>query len=58
MRIEKVHDIQRMMAESMYFVPWTGTSTANIFRPWVKNIRMSRGYGYGAETLPHIWLDR
>ena len=57
-RIEKVHDIQRMMAESMYFVPWTGTSMAFIYRPWVKGIRFSRGYAYGSETLPHIWLDR
>jgi ABC-type transport system substrate-binding protein len=57
-RIELVREIQRYMAESMYFVPWTGTSTAYIFNPWVKNINLIRGYAYGAETAPKIWLDR
>jgi ABC-type transport system substrate-binding protein len=57
-RIEKVREIQRMMAESMYFVPWTGTSTAYIYNPWVKGVKLVRGYGYGAEVAPHIWIDR
>jgi peptide/nickel transport system substrate-binding protein len=57
-RVEKVRDIQRMMAESMYFVPWTGTSTAYIFNPWVKGVKLVRGYGYGAEVAPNIWIDR
>ena len=35
-----------MMADSMYFVPWPGTSTAYIFNPWVKNVKLVRGYGY------------
>jgi ABC-type transport system substrate-binding protein len=57
-RTEKIHEIQRVMAESMYFVPWTGTSTAYIYNPWVKGVKLVRGYGYGAEVAPHIWIDR
>jgi peptide/nickel transport system substrate-binding protein len=57
-RIEKVHEIQRVMAESMYFVPWPGSSTAYIFNPWVKNVKLTRGYAYGAEVAPNIWIDR
>jgi ABC-type transport system substrate-binding protein len=57
-RTAKIHDIQRAMADSMYFVPWPGTSTAYIFNPWVKNVKLVRGYGYGAEVAPHIWIDR
>ncbi|HUF53338.1 MAG TPA: ABC transporter substrate-binding protein [Dehalococcoidia bacterium] len=57
-RTEKIHEIQRMMAESMYFVPWTGSSTAYIFNPWVKNINLVRGYAYGAEVAPNIWIDK
>jgi peptide/nickel transport system substrate-binding protein len=57
-RAEIIREIQDYMAESMYFVPWPGSSTAYIFQPWVKGIRLIRGYAYGAETLPHLWLDR
>ena len=57
-RAEIIREIQNMMAETMYFVPWPGSSTAYIFQPWVKGIRLIRGYAYGAETLPHLWLDR
>ncbi len=57
-RVELVRDVQRMMAESMYLVPWTGESTAYIFQDYVKGIRQSRGYGYGSETAPGLWLDQ
>ena len=57
-RVELVRDVQRMMAESMYLVPWTGESTAFIYQPYVKGIQQSRGYGYGSETLPGLWLDQ
>ncbi|MCH8921319.1 MAG: hypothetical protein IIA23_11545, partial [Chloroflexi bacterium] len=57
-RVELVRDVQRMMAESMYLVPWTGESTASIYQPYVKGIQHSRGYGYGSETLPGLWLDQ
>jgi len=57
-RVELVRDVQRMMAESMYLVPWTGESTASIFQPFVKNVQLSRGYGYGSETAPGLWLDQ
>jgi ABC-type transport system substrate-binding protein len=57
-RTEIIHEIQRVMAESMYFVPWTGSSTAYIYNPWVKNVKLVRGYGYGAEVAPNIWIDK
>jgi ABC-type transport system substrate-binding protein len=56
-RVELVHDIQRKMAESMYFVPWPGTSTAYAYDQHVKNLHLARGYGYGAEVAPNLWLD-
>ena len=57
-RVELVRDVQRMMAESMYLVPWPGVSTAYVYQPWVKNIRLIRGYGFGAETAVHLWVDK
>ena len=58
-RVELVREVQRNMAESMYLIPWPGLSTASIFNPWVKNIRLTtRGYGAGIETLVTRWLDK
>ena len=57
-RVELVRDVQRMMAESMYLIPWPGESTAYIFQPWVKNIQLIRGYAYGLETAVNLWLDK
>jgi peptide/nickel transport system substrate-binding protein len=57
-RAALIKQIQNTMAESMYFVPWTGVSTAYIYNPWVKNVKLVRGYGYGAEVAPDIWIDK
>jgi ABC-type transport system substrate-binding protein len=57
-RTAKIQEIQRVMADSMYFVPWPGTSTAYIYNPWMKNVKLVRGYGYGAEVAPSIWIDK
>lgn len=57
-RVELVRDVQRMMAESMYLVPWPGVSTAYMFQPWVKGIKLIRGYEYGIATATKLWLDR
>jgi peptide/nickel transport system substrate-binding protein len=57
-RVDLVKDVQRAMAESMWFVPWTGVSTAYVYQPWVKNIKLIRGYGFGVETAVDMWLDK
>ncbi len=54
-----IHDIQRINAENMYYVPsqagagtgWTG------YRPEVRGISQTRGYGGATENLPSFWLD-
>jgi ABC-type transport system substrate-binding protein len=51
-------DVQRNMAKSMYLVPWTGLSTAYIYQPWMKNVRLIRGYGFGSESAPLMWIDK
>jgi len=57
-RVELVRDVQRSMAESMWLVPWPGVSTAYVYQPHVKNIRLIRGYGFGVETAVNMWLDK
>ncbi len=54
-----VHDIQRINAEHMYYVPnqagagtgWTG------YRPEVRGILQNRGYGDATEVYTNFWLD-
>ena len=46
-RAELVKDVQRSMAKSMWLVPWPGVSTAYVYQPWVKGIRLIRGYAFG-----------
>jgi peptide/nickel transport system substrate-binding protein len=57
-RVELVREVQRVMAESMWFVPWTGVSTAYVYQPWVKNTKLIRGYGFGVETAVDMYLDK
>ncbi|MCK9486484.1 MAG: ABC transporter substrate-binding protein [Dehalococcoidia bacterium] len=54
-----IHDIQRLNAEHMYYVPnqagagtgWTG------YQPEVRGIVQTRGYGIATEVHPNFWLD-
>ncbi|MCK9486485.1 MAG: ABC transporter substrate-binding protein [Dehalococcoidia bacterium] len=54
-----IHDIQRINGENMYYVPsqagagtgWTG------YRPEVRGISQTRGYGGATENGPNYWLD-
>jgi peptide/nickel transport system substrate-binding protein len=54
-----LHEFQRINAENMYYVPsqagagtgWTG------YRPEVKGIAQTRGYGAATETVATYWLD-
>lgn len=54
-----IHEIQKINAENMYYVPsqagagtgWTG------YRPEVRGISQTRGYGGATENLPAFWLD-
>ncbi len=58
-RRELVHEIQRINAENMYYVPnqagagtgWTG------YQPQVRGIQQTRGYGVATEAYPEFWLD-
>jgi peptide/nickel transport system substrate-binding protein len=58
-RREYIAEIQRINGENMYYIPhqagagtgWTG------YRPEVRGIRQTRGYGGATENLIHFWLD-
>lgn len=58
-RREYIWEIQRINANKMYYVPsqagagvgWTA------YRPEVRGITQTRGYGGGTENLANFWLD-
>ena len=62
-RIEAINDIQRYLAEKMYYVPYVATPGVYAFNPWVKqndfaNVHPKTTYGWGGAFEPYVWLDQ
>ena len=62
-RIEAINDIQRYLAEQMYYVPYVATPGVYAFNPWVKqndfeNIHPKTTYGWGGAFEPYVWMDQ
>jgi len=58
-RVEQIHEIQRINAEHMYYIPFpTGAGTGfTAYQGPVRGIRTTRGYGSATEEVAHYWLD-
>ncbi|MPZ98024.1 MAG: hypothetical protein GEU80_01595 [Dehalococcoidia bacterium] len=58
-RREHIHEIQRINATNMFYVPSQAGAGAGwtAYRPEVRGIRQTRGYGNATENLLHFWLD-
>ncbi|MBM3138662.1 MAG: ABC transporter substrate-binding protein [Chloroflexi bacterium] len=58
-RREFIWEIQRINAEQMYYVPsQAGAGTGwTAYRPEVRGIVQTRGYGGPVESLIHYWID-
>jgi ABC-type transport system substrate-binding protein len=58
-RREIIHEIQRINATHMYYVPMShgGGTTFTGHQPWVMGYRQSKGYGAQADTQPFHWID-
>ena len=62
-RIEAINDIQRYLAEKMYYVPYVATPGVYAFNPWVKqndfeNVHPKTTYGWGGAFEPYVWMDQ
>ncbi len=62
-RIAAINDIQRYLAEKMYYVPYVATPGVYAFNPWVKqndfaNVHPKTTYGWGGAFEPYVWLDQ
>jgi ABC-type transport system substrate-binding protein len=57
-RKSQVYDIQRYLAEQMYYPP-VATSTATVgLAPYVREFYPISDFGRGAEVYPKLWLDK
>jgi peptide/nickel transport system substrate-binding protein len=57
-RVKLVREIQRYMAEKMYYAPgFVGPAYTGV-QPWVRGFKWSATYGVGTESYAEVWLDR
>jgi peptide/nickel transport system substrate-binding protein len=53
-----LHDIQRYLAEQMYYPPGTAGVVTAAVQPWVKNYFYISDYGQFSEVLSKVWVDK
>jgi peptide/nickel transport system substrate-binding protein len=56
-RKKQIDDIQRYLAEKMYYVPYTVNINTAAGQTWLKGYYPQSDYGYGGEWVPKAWLD-
>ncbi len=56
-RKKLIDDIQRYLAEQMYYVPGTTGDLSVAIQPWVKDFILETDFGRGAEFGTKLWLD-
>jgi ABC-type transport system substrate-binding protein len=55
---KQIFDIQRYLAEQMYYPPHAAPLGTAALQPNVKDFFPRSDYGLGAEVVPKVWLDR
>lgn len=57
-RKQQIYDIQRYLADQMYYVPGPVNYRTAGFPPYVHDLFPRSDYGFGAEVVPKLWLDK
>ncbi len=57
-RKKQIFDIQRYLAEQMYYPPVAAGMVTFGLAPWVRDFYPISDYGRGAEVIPKLWLDK
>jgi hypothetical protein len=57
-RKRQIFDIQRYLAEQMYYPPSAAGIAKLGLAPEVRDFYPISDYGRGAEMIPKLWLDR
>ncbi|MBV9543880.1 MAG: hypothetical protein JOY61_05840, partial [Chloroflexi bacterium] len=56
-RKQQIFDIQRYLAEQMYYPPVAANMRVGGVGPTVRDFYPRSDYGFGAEVVPKLWLD-
>jgi ABC-type transport system substrate-binding protein len=57
-RKAQIFEIQRYLAEQMYYPPGTAGTTTVGLAPYVRDFYPISDFGRGAEVYPKVWLDK
>jgi peptide/nickel transport system substrate-binding protein len=57
-RKKQIYDIQRYLADQMYYPPGVANYRTAAFTPSVRDLFPRSDYGFGAELVPKLWLDK
>jgi ABC-type transport system substrate-binding protein len=57
-RKKQLHDIQRYLAEQMYYVPTASGFRSMAYQSYVRNAHTRTDFGLGAEVIPKLWMDK
>jgi ABC-type transport system substrate-binding protein len=57
-RKKQIDDIQRYLAEQMYYVPTASGFRSMAYQPYVRDAYPRSDFGLGSEIVPKIWLDK
>lgn len=53
-----IYDVQKYLAEQMYYPPATAGVVTAAVQPWIKNYNYISDYGQFSEVLPKVWVDK
>jgi peptide/nickel transport system substrate-binding protein len=57
-RKKQIFDIQRYLAEQMYYPPHAASMRTAALQPNVRDFFPRSDYGLGAEVVPKVWMDQ
>jgi ABC-type transport system substrate-binding protein len=57
-RKKQIYDIQRYLADQMYYPPGTTSVRVAGLQPYVKDFYPRSDFGFGAELAPKLWIDK
>jgi ABC-type transport system substrate-binding protein len=57
-RKNQIYDIQRYLAEQMYWVPTAVGFRSMAYQSYVRDAYPRSDFGLGAEVVPKLWLDK
>ena len=57
-RKKQIYDIQRYLADQMYYPPGATSVRVAGLQPYVKDFFPRSDFGFGAELAPKLWIDK